>query len=791
MPLASTRRLTSISVTIWLSCWVIEVRAFQLWQRPIPTGPFGCNPGGIKRNNGIRFSKGTDSSTLLEERAPIAFASGHSSNVNLLDAIQEATTEAIKALPPPMEIEQQQPKRRVDLALVAVSSLYDGGSQPPATTVVPSVLAAAARTDGVVIDHLIGSSVAGCISSTVSLDPRTTGACQPVEYERLPAVSVTLCQIPATQFTTFHVSDVPNDPGRLPPTEWKRAVGLSSTIESSDQDEPWSFLLIPVPSFSTKVDDLLFGLNVYFPQCVTVGGIASTVSSLSRAKLYHYSRHLHDSSSCCYTEGCVGVAWRGDLEVQTLTAQGVKPVGGVYRILKGTDSTISAIVLDEDATAALDDRGNDDEEADDDDDDDDVDNNDESIPPSSKPDARAAAAQAYAKARIPKPVLAEANFLMRTLSDDEQAFMRRALLVGLEQQQQNTGGMTARTASELARLASGQGGYRFKVQQVASAGMKDGSVTFPLGSVQVTPGLRMRFFVRESNFARKEVETLWVAYKKALLNRQFNVVESSKLQSSSDGLTFQPAACWLIPTMDRGNKFFLGNKAGYESTTAARMMPTVPSISGFFSNGVIVTGQTVQGSASGYFLFGSRSGRPVYSPQVDTSTRDTPIKSEQSSRRPSRAVTALEDRAPRNEYGELILRRREVHAGRALTVSTVEWSVAEKSAQPTSALEGFMWDKETEVDRYRERVPLANLVSQCKLAQTDPRSPKPRDFVAALKMTSQDFVIIPEIKQTDPATGSLHRRFDVKRQTRNFTTAKAAALCVNCDSIFSGAHWRT
>ena len=49
-----------------------------------------------------------------------------------------------------------------------------------------------------------------------------------------------------------------------------------------------------------------------------------------------------------------------------------------------------------------------------------------------------------------------------------------------------------------------------------------------------------------------------------------------------------------------------------------------------------------------------------------------------------------EEKAPRSPDGELILRRREVHSGRSLTVSTVEWSVAEKKAIPTSALEGWM-----------------------------------------------------------------------------------------------------
>ena len=44
--------------------------------------------------------------------------------------------------------------------------------------------------------------------------------------------------------------------------------------------------------------------------------------------------------------------------------------------------------------------------------------------------------------------------------------------------------------------------------------------------------------------------------------------------------------------------------------------------------------------------------------------------------------------APRSDNGELIVRRREIHSGRALTVSNVEWSVVENTATPTSALEG-------------------------------------------------------------------------------------------------------
>lgn len=227
-------------------------------------------------------------------------------------------------------------------------------------------------------------------------------------------------------------------------------------------------------------------------------------------------------------------------------------VGGVYRVVaagaagpnttpnsiedEGSRSTISAIVLDEAATALEDEL--EEEELEDSENDDALDE---------KQLRRAKMAQDYAKARIPKPPLAEANFLMRRLSDDDQAFMRRALLIGLER------GNMMNTPNELARLAKGEG-HRFTVRQVASAGMKDGSVTFPLGSVNVVVGSRCRFFVRDSEFAKKEVAALWTGYKKKELER--TLIGSEEVNP--------PTGCFVYPTLDRGSKLF--GKNGFESS---------------------------------------------------------------------------------------------------------------------------------------------------------------------------------------------------------------------------------
>ena len=372
--------------------------------------------------------------------------------------------------------------------------------------------------------------------------------------------------------------DVPDNYGQTPPEAWKQSVGLGGFESNSDEEKNTAMYLLPSPAFQNELDDFLRGLETYYADATIFGAIASTVSSLSRARLFRYDAKEKD---CIQTlgDGCVGVAMTGDLEVKTMMAQGAKPVGGVYQIVKGQESTISVIALDEVATelmeqaeeSVLDDIDDDEEEE--------------------EMDNKAKMSADYAKARIPKPVLAEANFVMKTLSDDDQAFMRKALLVGLER-----GGALGRTPSELARLAEGRG-HGYTVHQVASAAMKDGSVTLSLGSVNIEPGMRFRFYVRESEFAKKEVEALWMGYKRRTLSK------------TMDGKTsFAPTGCFLFPTLDRGNKFF-GGKSGFESSATVEYLPTVPCVSGFFSNGVI-GGQddertSLYGSASGYVLFGS------------------------------------------------------------------------------------------------------------------------------------------------------------------------------------------
>lgn len=346
---------------------------------------------------------------------------------------------------------------------------------------------------------------------------------------------------------TFHVENysVLDDVTNLTQKECFHSLfgtKLTQTTENYSDDSSTAVFVLPSPAFLNHLDDFLRALNCAVPAgLLTFGAVASTVSSLSRARLFQYSKNLGKSSIKqqlpeddihTHGRGCVGVMFHGDIQVDVLIAQGAKPVGGIYRIGAGEESMIRTIILEDILTD------------------------------SAGSDAESINVRNYAaRSGIPKPPLAEANFLLKhILTDDEASFMKRTLLIGVAQSNSSA-------TDSLERLSSGEG-YSYEVYQVANAGLKDGSVTLPLDCVNIKVGQRVRFFVREGDFSKRELNSLWTGY-----------IEAANREPVS--------GCFIFPSLDRGTKIF-GGKPGYESgVVSAHFLPNVSSISGFFSNGVI------------------------------------------------------------------------------------------------------------------------------------------------------------------------------------------------------------
>jgi small ligand-binding sensory domain FIST len=130
------------------------------------------------------------------------------------------------------------------------------------------------------------------------------------EIEDGPALSLTAASLPGVDISPVYV-----DPQAIP-TLGDRG-GWESLLRCDGNETP-SVVLLPDP-FSVPVDRLLQGLDARFPDGRKVGGLASGASRPGGNRLY-----LGPNS---YSAGAVGVALTGNVVVDSVVAQGCRPVG--------------------------------------------------------------------------------------------------------------------------------------------------------------------------------------------------------------------------------------------------------------------------------------------------------------------------------------------------------------------------------------------------------------------------------------------------------------------------------
>lgn len=139
------------------------------------------------------------------------------------------------------------------------------------------------------------------------------------EIEGEPALSLTLAYLPGVNVRVFHVvaEELPDLDG--PPDAWVQLVGVPP------EEQP-DFILLAEP-LGTKTIDLLQGLDFAYPGASKVGGLASGgMTSNSYALFCNYQ---------LYRQGTVGVALSGEIVLETIVAQGCRPIGQTYRVSAG------------------------------------------------------------------------------------------------------------------------------------------------------------------------------------------------------------------------------------------------------------------------------------------------------------------------------------------------------------------------------------------------------------------------------------------------------------------------
>lgn len=155
---------------------------------------------------------------------------------------------------------------------------------------------------------LIGCSGSGIIGMDGQLCAR--------ELEEQPALSLTLACLPGVQVETFHLEGEELPDLDSPPDAWMEAIGVPASSHPH-------FVILADP-FTSKINDLLQGLDFAYPGSAKVGGLASGGGMGNTIALFSGDR--------LYREGAVGVALSGNIVLETIVAQGCKPIGHPFTV---------------------------------------------------------------------------------------------------------------------------------------------------------------------------------------------------------------------------------------------------------------------------------------------------------------------------------------------------------------------------------------------------------------------------------------------------------------------------
>ncbi|ERN41925.1 hypothetical protein KR51_00014610 [Rubidibacter lacunae KORDI 51-2] len=160
-----------------------------------------------------------------------------------------------------------------------------------------------------------------------------------LEIENSPALSLSVAVLPGVAVTPFQIDSDALPDLDAPTSDWTELVGVDPARQPG-------FVVLIDPAFG-HVNDLLEGLDYAYPGAAKVGGLASATGLGGQSGLFYYN----EGGSAVGTPpnaGVVGVAFDGNLILDTLVAQGCRPVGSLLQVVQGERNIILEVT---DATA--------------------------------------------------------------------------------------------------------------------------------------------------------------------------------------------------------------------------------------------------------------------------------------------------------------------------------------------------------------------------------------------------------------------------------------------------------
>lgn len=131
------------------------------------------------------------------------------------------------------------------------------------------------------------------------------------ELEECPGLSLTAAVLPDVRLQPFHLSahETPKP---------KAEIGKPGECLPIPREPPPHFILLADP-FSCDVESVISALDVSYPESTKIGGVVSGGTQAGENMLY--------LGSDTYDSGLVGVALSGNVEIDTIIAQGCRPIG--------------------------------------------------------------------------------------------------------------------------------------------------------------------------------------------------------------------------------------------------------------------------------------------------------------------------------------------------------------------------------------------------------------------------------------------------------------------------------
>lgn len=159
--------------------------------------------------------------------------------------------------------------------------------------------------------HVIGCSAGGVIGGGREIEER-------------PGLSITAAVLPDVRIEPFHLEHENIPDLDSSPRLWTERVGIAADIDPQ-------FLLFADP-FSFDVESFLKGMDFAYPAGTKVGGLASGARSPGGNALY--------LDGDLWNSGLVGVAMSGNLRIDTIVAQGCRPIGAPLFITKCRENVL-------------------------------------------------------------------------------------------------------------------------------------------------------------------------------------------------------------------------------------------------------------------------------------------------------------------------------------------------------------------------------------------------------------------------------------------------------------------